>query len=477
MRAAVLALTLALMPAHALAVKPADLGPAEGARFTRGDAEQPPAEAWWTQLGDAQLARTVERALTSNLDLERARAAVDQSRGAALQGLSGLSPTVTANARASIAPTDSLGFQFGGLPSDPTQPAPPKTYTQGSATLDASWQLDVFGRNTATWRASQRDVSAARADLDQAGSSTATVVANAYLDVVAARERAAIVAGQIRVNAELLEVLELRYARGDATSLDVLQQRQQLASTRAMLPPVRMAEETTAQRLAVLLGQTPTELPSTADTLPELPEQVAVGTPLDLVENRADLRAAAERLEATRDRRWSAYASLAPTLGVTAQTGWQFFDLTERSEQTFWNAGANLTVPLFGGGRTHGGIQQTRAAHQAQAAAFQGAVLTAMQEVEASLSREAAQREALVAQQAQLDAADAAFDAARTQYLQGVTLFLNVQTALSRKQQAELTLLQARRDLLSARIALHQALGGPWTRDLARDDAATTETP
>ena len=454
-----------LMATPAVAGVADELGPTADERFSRGSAEAVSSEPWWRDFGDERLTAAVEAAMTGNRDLAGLRAVEGQLRAAGMQARSALSPTVSANGFGTVAPMDSLGFGFG-LPTDPTAP---KTYVQGQGTLDAQWQLDVFGRSAATWRAQQRDAEAAEGDVENLASATASLVAGAYFDVVAAQERVSVVEAQIRTNRELLEILELRYERGDSQSLDVLQQRQQLASTEALLPTLELVRDTSNQRLAVLLGQLPNRPVEVASTLPEPSASVNVGTPAELVQNRPSLRSAADRLRSARDRRWAATASLLPTLGLSATAGWQFIDRGEFTDQTYWNAGASISVPIFGGGRNLGTIRQSRAAYDGQAAQFEGAVLTAVQEVEGALSREQYQRQAVDAQAAQLQAARAASEAAKDQYLRGVAPFLNVQNALAREQAAELTLIQGRRDLLSARIALHVALGGPWTQNLGTD--------
>jgi len=464
-------LMLALPAGPALATTPQELAPDPELRFSGGSSEAVADSPWWTRMGDAALAAVVEDALHGNLDLERLRALERQSEAAALQSFSPLAPTVTGNAQAQLAPRDSLGFGFIPPGASGADPNAPKTYTNGQATLDARWGLDVFGRNAATWRAAQRDITASRSQLDDLSQGTAGMVANAYLDVVTARRRVEILQAQIQTNQELLEVLQLRYERGDASSLDVLQQRQSLSTVQAQLPSARLLAETASQRLAVLLGRPPMNPPQVAGGLPELDDVPTVGTPADLVNNRPDLRAEAARLKASRDRRWSAYMALAPSFSVTGKVGWQFIDLDEFNDQTYWNAGASVSVPIFGGGANLGRIRQARAALDAQAATFRGQVLAAMQEVEQALAQERLQREAVQAQTVQLQAARDAAQTARSQYLQGLAPFLNVQSAITREQQAELSLLQARRDLLTVRINLYTALGGPWTRDIGTTTA------
>jgi NodT family efflux transporter outer membrane factor (OMF) lipoprotein len=436
-----------------------------GAAYSVGQAPPVPDDPWWTRLGDPRLAAYVDEALGGNRDLARSRAAVRQVEGARLGAVSPLVPSLNAVANTQIAPLETLGFGFG-LPQDPTAP---KTYALGGAALEAGLQVDPFGGSLASLRAAGADVRAARDDLGDASASIAVLVAEAYLDVVAAAERVDVVEAQIAMNRDLLEVLELRYARGDAGVLDVLQQRQQLASTEAQLPTARLLFETAGQRLAVLLGRSPTALPEAGERLPEVDQAAPIGAPSDLVAHRPDLRAASERASAAQDRRWAATTALLPKIGLSGKAGWQYIDRGDFVDQTYWNAGGSVTLPIFNGGRAAGGIQQARAAADAQTAAFEGLLLTAVQQVEAAVAREQRQREAVVALEAQLTAADQAWVAAREQYLAGLTPFLNVQSALGRRQAAELALVQGRRDLLSARVAVGDAVGGPWTLRLGAD--------
>lgn len=449
----------------ALTIAPAVASPADrltSAEFSSGDRDPVPSEPWWSRMGDPALSAYVGEALRANPDLRRSRALVRQSEGGRLQAASGLSPALNASARTTVAPLESLGFGFG-LPLDPTAP---KTYAQGGASLDASWQVDPFGGSVATFRAASQDLQASRAELDGAGSSMASLVAEAYFDVVVARERVDLVQDQITSNDELLQVLSLRYERGDASSLDVLQQRQQLATLRAQLPTAHLLAESAAQRLAVLLGRMPTALPDTAERLPDLNDQPAVGRPADLVAHRPDLRAASARLRGARDRRWSATTALLPTVGVQGTAGWQFIDRGEFIDQLYWNAGGTFSVPLFNGGRNLGALQQARASHDVQSAAFEASLLQAVQQVEAALARERRQLEVVQALREQVVAAEQAAQAAREQYLVGLTPYVSVQTAVGRLLSAQLSLLQGRRDRLSARVALYEALGGPWTSSL-----------
>ncbi|MCK6507923.1 TolC family protein [Myxococcota bacterium] len=220
--------------------------------------------------------------------------------------------------------------------------------------------------------------------------------------------------------------------------------------------------------LAVLLGQDPTgALPPGASALPELPAAPAVGAPADLVEARPDVRAAMTRAESAGVRRSAALRGLLPTLALTGSAGWQATWIDDWNDQDTWTAGASLSVPLFNGGSTHAAIRAGSAARDAALLNLESTLRGAVQEVEAALVTEAAQQERRQAATRQRERAEAAWSVAHDGYGAGTVDYLQAQSALVTLLSARLTELSAHRDLLSARLQLHLALGGTWTRDLA----------
>ncbi|MCA9493217.1 MAG: TolC family protein, partial [Myxococcales bacterium] len=149
--------------------------------------------AWWVTFGDPGLTQIMGAALASNRDLRAAFARAEASHSQVQGSASALMPRVTFDANASVAPTASRGFQFGGIPTLPGQPEPPKTYTTGQAALNASWDVDLFLRNQQTLAASRHDARAADGDRDAAVLAFATRVAEGYFDVIASRLRVGIV--------------------------------------------------------------------------------------------------------------------------------------------------------------------------------------------------------------------------------------------------------------------------------------------
>jgi Outer membrane protein len=132
-----------------------------------------------------------------------------------------------------------------------------------------------------------------------------------------------------------------------------------------------------------------------------------------------------------------------------------------------WGFGGQISVPLVLGGRNIASLRASRAAERIAARTLDSRRLAAWGEVESALETDAARRTYLEAIAEQADTAREALEAARQRYGEGVGDYLTLLSNLVASQNADLSLVQARRDALGARIALHDALGGAWTRDLA----------
>lgn len=463
------------------------------------------AEPWWQTFGDSALDTLIQRALAESPDIAAQVALAEQARMGSVTSRSVLLPSVTFDASVSGSPTDALGFQFGGfsaptsvdvlvgmdtlqdvdgdgvpdvafgpvyetieLDTDDTDTA--DITWNGSALFNARWNLDVFGNQVQAFQASRHAAAAAQGDRDSVALTVATTVAGAWYDLVLSRARLQVVEEQLAANEQLMELVQLRYEAGSASGLEVLQQRQQLAATQALLPAAQHGIRRTTFRLAVLVGAHPTVLADTltaGDSLPVVPAPPTVGRPADLVRHRPDVAAAAARVDASVASRRSAWRDALPTLGVSANAGWQYFSQGEWDSTDIWGIGASASVPLFNGGRVYGQGRAAEAAERATVESARRVVLTAVQEVEDALLFEDQAEAELAAAAARVEAARLAYEDGRDRYVHGLSDLTTVLTTLTAWQSAELSLLQSQRTRIGARIQLHDALGGPWTRTLA----------
>jgi len=299
-----------------------------------------------------------------------------------------------------------------------------------------------------------------------------TRIAAAYYDARMARAQLVIVEQQAQNNRILLELTRARYEGGDASGLDVLQQEARLAGSEARLPGARLQVTLSDQQLGALIGRTPGEgLPELVSDLPELSGVPGVGVPAQLILARPDLRAASARVDAARLRRLSTTLGVLPTLGVSGSYGTQTIEIDEADEIDVWGFGVSASMPIFNGGAQLGRIKEARAGERAAADQLDQLVVQAIAEVEGTFAQENAASAVIEAQRVQLESSRLAFEEARIRYEGGLANYQQLLSALDVYQNAQLSMLSAQRDRIGARLALHEALGGQWTRQFSKPES------
>lgn len=435
------------------------------------DVSKPALEQWCSDFGQPQLDAAVTRAFEDNLDLRVSWARLDQSMALLRQTESNLYPTVDLQGSAAGNRQQIFGFQPPGPDgSGGGVVVRADVIEQYRASVGASYEVDLWGKLKAQREASRLDVSAARADVETIALSLTSSVASAWFDVIAQRQKRALVEEQIEINERYVELLKLRLAQGSATALDVNQQQQQIELLRGQLQTIDQQRALAEQRLAVLLGQPPAQGAELVDAsiaeLPALPELPGAGVPADLLERRPDLRSAQLRLEAANKRIAVAVRQRLPSLRLSASLFLQAQELGNLLDELLWSLTASLAQPLIDGGRMRAEVARAEAAQREALYNYAKTLLTAINEVEGAMVSEHYQANFIEELERQRDLAASSLELARARYQRGGLDFLRVLTSLQALQQIEQNLVDARRLQLSNRIQLCRALGGTWTRQL-----------
>ncbi|MEM1414790.1 MAG: TolC family protein [Myxococcota bacterium] len=445
------------LPTHYAAPSPTagdatEAGTADAAPATR------PGEAWWLGYADPTLHQLIGQALRTNYTLRQRFAAIQQAEALRRQASALRWPT--ANVQANLSRSRSVGF-FGANTSD-----------RFDLSLPLSYEVDLFARRAGDARAAADEVVASELDMQAAAISLSAEVAEAWYDVVDARAEIQTLEQQVETNETYLELTRLRFQQGLASAVDVHQQRQQTAASRARLELAAGTLQVAGQQLGVLVGEPAGSFDADAlggemVAMPELGEAPEAGVPGELVQNRPDILAARRRIEAADRRVGGIITERLPSLTVQFSPGWQWFrtdaDLPDNTVSGFtYTAGANLNVPLFDGMLAAGRVDAQRATLQQQIEQLGDLVLRALVEVESALVLERQQRRNLELVRTQLAIAGDTLTSSRDRYRAGLSDFLPVLTAIQSQQSTELQLLDANRALVSQRIQLHRALGGTW---------------
>jgi NodT family efflux transporter outer membrane factor (OMF) lipoprotein len=414
---------------------------------------------WWRRFGDPVLDTLIDRAIAKNLDLKIALANVREAR--ALRGVAGADQFPAVNAS---------GAYSRVKDSENARPLPPGFDPEHHlflVGLDASWELDIWGRV-------RRSVEAAGATLEATEDNRRDVlvivmaeVARNLVEVRSTQQRLLIAQDNIRAQQEVVDLTRARFDAGLATHVEVSQARALLATTQAQVPALQVSRDQTIHRLAVLVADAPANLLSELrqiGPIPAAPPSVPIDLPSDLVRRRPDVRRVERELAASTARIGVATADLFPrfsltgTLGVAATDAAKVFTGASR----FSSIGPQVVWPIFAGGRIRANIRVQEARQEAALAHYERTVLDAIEETENAL---VAYGEEHTRQQRLAEAVEASQDAltlSRELYLRGLVDFLTVLDNQRSLYVAQDQRVQSERTLVVSLIALYKALGGGW---------------
>jgi len=416
------------------------------------------AERWWEDFHDPALSRLVTTALGDNLDIRRAWARLRQAALVARQAGAPLWPEITA---------EGSGSRTRSVVEGPMGKDMVVRMNSFKMDLAAAYELDLWGRVLSQKRAAGLDARASREDLEAAAITVAATVGELWYSLVEQRAQRALLAEQIKVNQTLLGLVELRFAQGAASALDVYQQRQHVAATRGQVPGVESRLQVLRHQLAVLLGRPPgADVAPARAELPRLPPLPATGLPADLLQRRPDVRAALLRLVATDHRVAAAVADRLPSVRLTGLAGFSSDETSTLLDRPTWTIAGGLLGPVFDAGRRAAEVSRVKAQADELLAAYGQTILTAFREVEDALVQERRQREFLASVERQVKLATATLREARQRYIKGLSDYLPVLNAVEALHRVQRTRVAARRQLISFRIRLYRALGGSWPKQL-----------
>lgn len=403
---------------------------------------------WWTHFGDPTLDALIAEALANNKSLQIAKARVEEARANRGIARSSLFPQI--NAAASV----SRGNQ-GLLTSD-------KTVNIADAELDASWEIDLFGRNQARNREA-----AAILESEEAASQAVRIgllaeVARNYFDMRNFERQIALTRQNLETQKKTLELTGVQLRGGDASDFDVQRAGAQVSTTESQVPVLEAAYESALNRLNILLGHPP----GTKDVLLKIEQElrpldhrILIAAPATVIAARPDVRVAERRFAASISAKDAADAELFPDISLTA-----FFGLQGASglSATPWGVGANLLQPILNFGRIESQIDVANAQQKQAFLNYQQTVLEALENMENALSgyvRETTRNASLATGVAQNRRAE---ELARLQYANGFTGLLDLLVAQRNLLDAEASAAASDANLRKDLVAVYAAAGGGW---------------
>jgi outer membrane protein, multidrug efflux system len=418
------------------------------------------AREWWRDFGDPELDRYIAEALKENQGLKAAVSRVEQARALTGEARSAYLPMVGGTglvSREQMSETTTNRF-------------PASLTTTYRLPLTLSWELDLFGRVRRLNEGAHAGFLAAQELAESTRLAVAADTASTYFALVATDEEMRIVTATLKLQTEMLSLVEARREAGRASDLAAEQAKLAVSLSEADVAAVADRRSALKNGLAVLLGRaapefTVDERRQLTSALPPIP----VGLPSELLLRRPDLAAVENNLKAANARIGVAKAAFFPAISLTGSAGYAsaaIGDLFLRDSRA-WSVTPSIYLPLFQGGRNRATYKRSQAAYEETLAEYRQSILAALREVQDALTASQRLTEQSEAIARAVVSAGKVRELAEQRYTSGSTSYLEVidaqRTALAVERNA--AALAGQR--LMTRVALIRALGGGWEKPAA----------
>lgn len=418
-------------------------------------------EHWWDLYGDPVLGQLVNEALSHNADIQVAAARVLQARAqAGLIDADG-APVVFANASANRT-RSSQDSAF------PLQPGTPAIQNNFRATLEASYELDLWGKYRRASEAARAELLAADSAQQVVRLSLVADVIQQYFALLAADQQAAAAQRVLASRGESLELLRKRLTAGVASRFDLHVSEAEEAVARSQLASATQSQARQEAVLAVLLGRSPRDVMDGTVTRGTPAAQtvlwVPAGLPSDLLLRRPDIRQAEQLLIAANARIGAARSQVFPSISLTGLVGSESTDLSNlfSGPAGIFQFAAAVTQPIFNAGRTTHALRVAEAQREQALLQYRQVIANAFRDVRIALAGQEAARLTLQAETQRAESLGFAFKQAGLRYEGGISSRLDVLDVERQLLQAELARIDALRAQHAAVADLFKALGGGW---------------
>jgi len=408
-------------------------------------------DAWWTVFNDPQLDQLVDAALARNNDLAAAAVRVRK-----------------AQIEVGLAENDFLPTFEGTADASSTHNLKSAQHSKSySASLQASWELDLWGRIAHETAAAKWEAEATEKDRQAAALSLIGTVVDLYWQIGFLNQRIAIANGSIDYAKRTLELVQAQHGAGAASALEEQQATESLRAQEASLTDLLQQMTETRNALAILFDQPPQGGEQPLAGISELTslDQLVVpaieaGIPADVLARRPDVSAAELRLRETLSISDETVASFLPTFSLTGSLGSSSIALTDLMKNPIGTLGAGVVLPFLNLYKMDLEIKSSKADYEEAVINFRQTLYSAFSDVENALSARQQYAVKIEKLQQSYDAAAEVEHLQELRYRAGAIALKDWLDAQEDRRTAEADLVQAHLDGLTNYVTLAQALGG-----------------
>lgn len=431
---------------------------AEGWKAASPQDEQPKGP-WWALYQDPQLNALVAQVQLNNQNVAVYAAQYQQALALVRESRANQFPLLTGTGLSTRSETST------GSSSSTSTSSSGGVRKEHSASLDLSWEADIWGKLRRTTEQDRASAQASAADLSNATLSAQSSLAQDYFQLRLLDRRIALYRETIDGYQRYLQIIQNKYDEQIVSRADLATGKTQLQSAQASMLDLQWQRAQYEHAIALLMGKPPADFALAADPawqyhVPDVP----LGLPSRLLERRPDIAAAERQMAAANAAVGVATAAYYPDLTLSASGGYQsstlsnLFSLPNR----FWSIGPSLTGTILDFGATKASVSQARHAYDASVATYRQTVLTALGEVEDYLVELRTLQPELEARRNSAQSAEDSASVSRDQYEAGVIDYLDVATTQATSLNERQTLLSLVATQLVTSVQLQAALGGSW---------------
>lgn len=407
--------------------------------------------SWWTTFNDPLLSQLIERCINGNFDLKKALARISEARGQRNISQTDYFPMINSSG--------ATGENYSGS-SD-------KRNGRYSLGLDASWEIDIFGRIARSVESSQAAMEATEASYQNVIVSLVAEVGLNYVQMRTLQTRLNIAEHNLAAQDNLYNLTDWRWQAGLGSKLDAEQALTSVEQTRAQIPSLKNQIAQNQHQLALLLGVAPASLNAQLNKVQPIPStslKIAIGVPADVLRQRPDIRQAERELAAQTAQIGVATAAMYPKLALSGSIGLEAI----KASNLFTAAGlvdsvlGRLTFPIFNAGAIRQNIEVQNAKQEQALANYESVVLTALKDVENALVGLVQEQQRLQDLNLAMQASERAMELAQNQFKSGLIDFQNVQQTQRSLLSLQDQYASSQGQITTYMISLYKALGGGW---------------
>ena len=400
---------------------------------------------WKEVFNDSYLQTLIEKGLANNVNMQAAILRVDEAKALLLSARLAYVPSLNLNA------TGTLSSYDGAKPS--------KIY---SVPASASWQVDLFGSLLNASRAAKASLLQTDAYRQAVRSSLIANIANTYYTLLMLDRQVNITEQTSKIWKENVRAMEAMKEAGMTTEAAVLQSQANSHSIEASLADLRRQVRETENAMATMLGEAPHAIERGTLENQQLPDNLTVGVPLQLLSNRPDVKQAEMTLANAYYTTNQARAAFYPSITITGSAAW-----TNSSGMGIVNPGkilltalGQLSQPIFNHGRLIANLKVTKDEEKIAQMNYQQSILDAGREVSNALYLYNAATDKLTAHNAQAASLTKAVTYTQDLFHSGEASYLEILTAQQSLLGAQLNEVSDSFQRMQAVIDLYNALGG-----------------